>query len=190
VKVAVYNNDFSQLAFFNSNFEISLSLSSSGNLSGTLVKSTVSASVIFSRLRIISAGSYSIIATFPWADQDSSVPFSITRLSATGITIYAPEDTPAMNFDFEIFIEISDQNDLRLSDPDGTGIIVSFNDSLVSSQSFTTNNGTGSVFVNYPRYGFLLVEVRTVNGSISTSSVIEVLQNIMNVVVDSIVLNI
>ena len=155
---------------------------SSGVFSGTVFRTTSSAIVLFSSLRIKTGDTYDIIASCPNAESASYPNLNIVKLSLTGLILYVPVGTPSMNFQFEVYIEITDQNDDILSDPDGVSLQLTFEDSPLSHQTGTTYSGTFSFYVTYHNFGYLKIIVETLSGTIySQFQVVEVLKNILKV---------
>ena len=159
-----------------------------GTFSGTVVKTSSSGVVLFSSLRIKTENAYEIIASCPDADSATYTNLNIVKLSTSGLIIYVPVGKPSMNFEFEVYIELTDNNDDLLSDPDGINIQLSFNDTELGIQTGITYDGTFSFYTTYHNYNYLNLIVGTVSGTIYSES--QVVKNILQVDASTIVSNI
>ena len=108
-------------------------------------------------------------------------------LNVSGITVYAPYNPPAMNFEFVVSIELSDQTGYLIT-TETIEVYLNFNSTSIGSKSLVTGNGTGNFYATYNNFGFLQLSASTNQTSITSEIiVVEVIQNEMKVVISNMV---
>ena len=75
-------------------------------------------------------------------------------LTVSGTTVYAPYDPHAMNFEFVVSIELSDQTG-AFNTTETIEVYLNFNSTSIGSKSFVNVNGTGNFYTNYNNFCYL-----------------------------------
>ena len=101
INVGVYDNAGVTVETLRGPYSIALSISPSGSFFGTTTLNTASGVASFTGLRILSAGTLSIVATSSSISQTSTSSFSHINYAYT-VTLATSTSTPSVNFDFTI----------------------------------------------------------------------------------------
>lgn len=149
--VGVYDNTGTNLETLRGPYTISLSLTPTGSLAGTLSGSTSSGSIIFSSIRIKSAGSFSIVASSSGVTSAQTTVLTVKNYVYT-ISLTSSTSTPSVNFGFTLTGTLNGE-DGNLFIRSCTVTLTEATSSLAGTTFLTTSTGTASFAVYLTKVG-------------------------------------
>ena len=181
ITIGVYDNTGISLETTQS-YQISIALSPTGTMIGTLSGNTLNGQIAFNGLKILSSGTFSIIGRSTGIISITSNPATVTNLiSCIEITSNAP--SPSAFFEFSLAINIIGEDntaftgscDLSLStSPSSSGLTITGNSII------TTTNGT-AIFNIYFSYSGSKI-INTGCNSITNSTTLIILDQILKII--------
>lgn len=131
---------------------ITLSLSPTGGLSGTLTGTTSSGSVTFTGLRILSAGSFSVVASFETMSSVSTSPLTIQNFLYS-IEIACGSDTQTVVFPFTVTVTLKGEDDEVFIGTDTVTLTESGGSAIIGTASMSAVSGIASFLIYFTTSG-------------------------------------
>lgn len=173
----VYSNDGNTLISAYGSFSITLSLSPTGTISGTVTSNTSGGTFTFSNLKITSAGTYTVEAANTNMLTGSSSSFTITALALTTISISSSNSSPSANVQFSLTCTLKDQ--AGSSWTSSTILTLTATNSFVGSNSVTTATGSGVFTVYCLNSGSITF---TVSSTVTQTITLNILQDMLKII--------
>lgn len=173
----MYSNDGNTLISAYGSFSITLSLSPTGSISGTVTSNTAGGTVTFSDLKITSVGAFTIEATNSIMLTGTSASYNIAVLALSTISILSSNNSPSANVQFSLTCTLKDQ--VGSSWTSSTILTLTATKSFVGSNTVTTSTGSGVFSVYCLTSGSVTF---TVSSSVTGTITVNVLQDKLKII--------
>ena len=150
--IGVYDSYGAVVESTNVNYLITLSLDPIGSLYGTASKGTTSGVAVFGSLRILSNGSFRVIAQSTGLASVQTNLFSITNYVHT-ITLSSSNLSPSVNFDFVITATLKGEDNAAFLNQCVLTLSETTGSTIIGSNSQTTSTGTAGFTIAFGTSG-------------------------------------
>ena len=157
VTVTVHDTVGSVLESAYGPYSVRISLTQQGTLIGSLNRITISGSVTFSNLRIISSGVFTITASSPDMNSVTSGQVTIANL-ASSVLVSSSNRTPTMSFNFVVTVAIMGEDSRPFTGEAEVALTETSGKVIEGTTTGTTSTGTISFTVRINEVGSFTVE--------------------------------
>ena len=162
----------------NNIYSVSITLSPAGTLSGTSSVSTSAGQAIFSNLRILSAGTFNIVATCSLATTVTSSGLTITN-TVYSLTVASSNNSPSAYFTFTVTVTLKAESNQLYTGNRLVTLSESGGSNISGATSLSTNTGTVTFSIYFTTYGSKTI-VATCS-SVTGNVIITVLEEMLKI---------
>lgn len=177
LSIGVYDNSGTTLESQYNTYPISISLIT-GTLSGLQQKSTTSGATSFTSLRVLSSGTFTILAESPSLTSVSTLPFTVSN-SPYSLSIESSSSSPSSYFGFTLTVTIYGE-DSALYLGSASIVLTESTNTIRGQLSATTTTGSSNLVIYFVSSGSKTVRVTV--GSVFQNVVVNVLQSKLKIV--------
>ena len=157
VTAGVYDNSGNTLESTNQEYTISLSLSGNGVISGTHSGRSTNGQVIFSSLRVVSMGTFTLTAASTGTTSAVSSPFSVINY-AFAISLSPSNSSPSVNFPFTLTALITGEDTAAFLGSCTASLTINTGETMYGTLSTTTSTGTATFTIYLSTIGDKVID--------------------------------
>jgi hypothetical protein len=169
ITVTVYNNPMNVVESLHGPYPVTLVLVPSGTLDGTVTQTTSSGTTTFTGLRVLSAGTFNVLAYTSGVVSVISIPLTVSNFPF-GLSLSSPS-VVSMNFQFTLSVSITSEDGKAYSSAVTLSVAGS---SLGGTPSAQTSNGTAHFYLYFTATGSFQITASCAgsSGTVSNSTTV------------------